>query len=92
MKEKEIAKIWKRFPATLSFDVDVESLEVSEGEGGREFQITPKLVRNNNESHLTLILESGESLVFMVKMDEEGEFKCGVSMKMAAHPDVARDG
>lgn len=92
MKEKEIAKIWKRFPATLSFDVDVEALEVSEGEGGRAFHITPKIVRNNNESHLTLVLESGEALVFMVKMDEEGEFNCGISLKMAAHPDVAKDG
>ena len=92
MKEKETAKIWKRFPATLSFDVDVETLEVSEGEDGRAFHITPKIVRNNNESPLTLVLESGEALVFLVKIDEKGEFNCGVSLKMAAHPDVAKNG
>lgn len=86
------AKIWKRFPATLSFDVDAETLEINEGEGGRSFEITPKIVCNNNESPLTLILETGEAIVFMVKVDEKGEFNCSLSMNMAAHPDVGQNG
>lgn len=82
--------IQKRFPATLSFEVDIQEISESEGEGGRSFQVTPKIVRNDREAALCVVLEDGEALVFVVKMGEE--FKCDIALKMAAHPDVVAQG